>query len=77
MNDALLFYIDKKESILASKAILLAFEEVYGPRINLRINMVDNEIAVFADWMNCRKDSFSFARRLSDVWRVYLVTNGS
>lgn len=60
------FVQGKKESILATKKILSAFEAVSGIKININknsvlcMNMDHNKAKMCANWMNCNKGSFPF-----------------
>lgn len=64
-NDTLLFCVGDQGSIVAVKAILLAFEGAFGLKINFHkdtivfLNIDQHEADAFADLMNCTRSSLS------------------
>lgn len=60
VDDTLLFCAGRLDSMLMVKAILLAFEEVSGLKINFHkssviyLNMEDSDSTLIASWLNCK-----------------------
>lgn len=66
VDDTLLFYVGKHNSVLAAKTILLAFQASSELKINFYkssihcLHMTKGEVSRFVLWLNCKKRDFPF-----------------